>query len=167
MPSPEQRPTAFLQNACYEHQYIRSKDSSLIVERPERLRAVTLGLAVAIARLGNYSDAPVAPGKLDDSDASDLADALSRIDINRSSTRDEPVNIIRSSASIQFMNNPAVKFIHGDIDGDKYLENLTLWIKESRTKIANDQSEIPDGLSQGDLYCTSSQTTAYVDNNQM
>ncbi|KAF7422943.1 hypothetical protein PC9H_011107 [Pleurotus ostreatus] len=152
MPSPEQRPTVFLQNACYEHQYIRSKDSSLIVERPERLRAVNLGLAAAIARLGDYSDAPVAPGKPDDSDASDLADALSRIDINRSSTRDEPVNTIRSSASVQLMNNPALKFIHGDIDGDKYLENLTLWIKESRTKIANDQSEIPDGLSQGDLY---------------
>ncbi|KAG5221202.1 Arginase/deacetylase [Salix suchowensis] len=150
--SPEQRPTIFLQNACYEHQYIRSKDSSLIVERPERLRAVILGLAAAIARLGDYSDALVAPGKPDDSDASDLADALSRIDINRSSTRDEPVNTIRSSASVQLMNNPAVKFIHGDIDGDKYLENLTLWIKESRAKIANDQSEIPDGLSQGDLY---------------
>lgn len=159
MPSHAQRPTVFLQNACYEHQYIRSKDSSLIVERPERLRAVFLGLAAAIARLGDHSNTSVAPAKPDNSDASDLAEALSRIDINRSVTRDEPVNTVRSSASVQLMNNPAVKFIHGDIDGDKYLENLTTWIKESRTKIANDQSEIPDGLSQGDLYCTFSRTT--------
>ncbi|KAF4562594.1 Histone deacetylase HD type 1 [Pleurotus pulmonarius] len=153
MPStPQQRPTVFLQNACHEHQYIRSKDSSLIVERPERLRAVTLGLAAAMARLGDHSNASVAPAKPDDSDASDLADALSRININGKGTQDEPLNIVRSSASVQLMNHPAVKFIHGDIEGDKYLENLTSWIKESRTKIANDQSEIPDGLSQGDLY---------------
>ena len=41
----------YLQDACYQHRYIRSKDLSNIVERPERLRAVKVGPAAAIARL--------------------------------------------------------------------------------------------------------------------
>ena len=49
-------------------------------------------------------------------------------------------------------NHPAVKFIHGDVDGDAYLENLRAWARDSQDKILRGESEIPEGLSPGDLY---------------
>ncbi|KAJ8520922.1 hypothetical protein ONZ45_g2281 [Pleurotus djamor] len=135
--------SVFLQASCYDHQYIRSKDTSSIVERPERLRAVTIGLASTLSRLAG----PLSSTKEEDSD---LVKAFERININ--STRAQGLRVVHSTAVAQLLNHPAIKFVHGDIDGDKYLENLLSWVKDSRTKIANGQSEIPDGLSQGDLY---------------
>ncbi len=45
-------PLGFLiQPACLQHRYIRHANSSHIFERPERLRAVLLGVAAAVARL--------------------------------------------------------------------------------------------------------------------
>src|ERR1700736_2277422 len=41
----------YLQDDCLGHRFIRSRDDSSIVERPERLRAVKIGLAAAIARI--------------------------------------------------------------------------------------------------------------------
>lgn len=41
----------FIQPACLQHRYIRHANSSHIFERPERLRAVLLGVAAAVARL--------------------------------------------------------------------------------------------------------------------
>lgn len=41
----------FIQPACLQHKYIRHANSSHIFERPERLRAVLLGVAAAAARL--------------------------------------------------------------------------------------------------------------------
>ncbi|KAJ8497114.1 hypothetical protein ONZ45_g12176 [Pleurotus djamor] len=120
--------SAFLQAACYEHQFIRSKDTSLIVERPERLRAVTVGLATVLSRLGGSRST------VKSEDDADLAAAFERINLT------------------DLLNHPAIKFIHGDVEGNKYLENLLSWANDSRTKIVDGQSEIPDGLSQGDRY---------------
>jgi len=63
-----------------------------------------------------------------------------------------PITIIQSQASLDLLKHPAVKYVHGDIDQDVYLENLARWMQESSDKIANGESEIPKGLSQGDLY---------------
>lgn len=41
----------FIQPACLQHRYIRHANSGHIFERPERLRAVLLGVAAAVARL--------------------------------------------------------------------------------------------------------------------
>ncbi|WWD20659.1 hypothetical protein CI109_105135 [Kwoniella shandongensis] len=41
----------FIQPACLQHKYIRHANASHIFERPERLRAVLLGVAAAVARL--------------------------------------------------------------------------------------------------------------------
>lgn len=136
-----------IQDACYQHQYIRSKDTSLIVERPERLRAVKLGVAAAISRIP--SDVA------NDGDPDDLAAALSRLDIAKEAGTDK-VEIIRSTASIDILHHPAVKFVHGDLDGDVYMPKIKSWADESRDKIAKGESEIPEGYSQGDLYCASS-----------
>ncbi|KAK8850477.1 hypothetical protein IAR55_004395 [Kwoniella newhampshirensis] len=53
MPSRSQLPPLglFIQPACLQHKYIRHANSSHIFERPERLRAVLLGVAAAVARL--------------------------------------------------------------------------------------------------------------------
>jgi histone deacetylase HOS3 len=53
---------------------------------------------------------------------------------------------------VDLLNHPAVKFVHGDIDGDVYLETLKTWAENSQNRIANGLSEIPEEFSQGDLY---------------
>ena len=150
----------FIQNACLQHRYIRSKDTSNIFERPERLRAVTIGLSAAIARLegsSNSTETPEPPTTSEsakkEADSDDLADVMNKLKIDSElSTYHSPVSIIESQATVDILNHPAVKFIHGDIEGDVYLEKLTTWAKESYQKVSKGESEIPEGLSQGDLY---------------
>ncbi|KAJ7850457.1 histone deacetylase domain-containing protein [Mycena leptocephala] len=119
-----------MQDACLKHRYIRG-DASDIFERPERLGAVTLGLAAAISRL----EGEITPGNL-----------------TRTSSSGPPISVVQSSASADILSHPAVKYVHGDIDGDVYLANLVTWTRESRAKIDKGESEIPADLSQGDLY---------------
>ena len=156
----------FLQDACLRHQYIRSRDVSTIVERPERVRAVKAGLAVALSRLEelhstSQSDPLSSSAKTSDVDPSnpdDLAKALDQMTLGASSAlslepKTNPIRIVHSTASVDILNNAAVKFIHGDIEGDVYLEKLKDWVANSADKISKGESEIPTGLSQGDLYC--------------
>jgi histone deacetylase HOS3 len=170
------RTAIFLQNACLSHRYIRNSDTSTVVERPERVRAVKIGLAAAIARIkeinsdkrvdgshaSDLSDpAPTVNGLEPDHSAGDLTAALEQMRLDSQSGPfstpshehgHEAVDVIHSSAKINILNHSAVKYIHGDIDGDIYLENLLSWAKASEQKIAEDGTEIPEGLSQGDLY---------------
>ncbi|KAK7690176.1 hypothetical protein QCA50_006827 [Cerrena zonata] len=142
--------SVFLQEACLQHRFIRSKDVSNIVERPERLRAVNVGLSAAIARLETVfsEENTVSPDAADE-----LTAALNNLKLTPSGTSPQlPVKLIKSTAKAQLLDNQAVKFVHGDIDGDVYLENLIKWSKESRDRIAQDSTEIPQNLSQGDLY---------------
>jgi histone deacetylase HOS3 len=154
--------TIFLQDACLRHQFIRSKDTSNVVERPERLRAVALGVAAAIARCEEVVQPQVAennqeiPLKRIPSTEQDLATAMKRLDIGSKSLfsiPSLPLQVHKSTASLDVLNHAAVKFVHGDIEGDVYLENLIRWTKESREKITSHGTEIPEGLSEGDLYC--------------
>ncbi|KAJ7028426.1 Arginase/deacetylase [Mycena alexandri] len=154
--TPRAKPGIFLQDACFQHRYIRSRDTSAIVERPERLRAVTLGLSAAISRLEGVAPAQETP-KPQALDPDDLASQLGRLNIESDSIdplkrSNPPVSIVQSSASADILSHPAVKYVHGDIDGDVYLETLVRWVKESREKVDNGESEIPENLSQGDLY---------------
>ena len=150
----------FIQNACLQHRYIRSKDTSNIFERPERLRAVTIGLSAAIARLEGLSNTITIPAPTAKSESSskepdpdDLADVMDKLKIDSELlTYQSPVSIIESQATVDILNHPAVKFIHGDLERDVYLESLTAWAKESSQKISKGESEIPEGLSQGDLF---------------
>jgi len=139
----------FLQDACFGHRFIRSHDTSAIVERPERLRAVQLGLAAAIARLEVTTGVPLSSADA----ADDLAAVLERMNLATSASNSpSSIPVINSTAKVDILNHPAVKFIHGDVDGDVYLENLQRWAKDSLDKIAKGVSEIPEELSQGDLY---------------
>lgn len=158
----------FLQKACIQHRYIRNQDLSNVVERPERLRAVNIGLAAAVAHLEellNLSSSGARDEPKATLDPNDLAAALGQLNLTSSaqaSSRSdaEPgrfsVPIIQSDARVDILRNQAVKFIHGDIDGDVYLETLSKWVRESLERITRGESEIPEGYSQGDLYCESS-----------
>ncbi|KAI0715688.1 Arginase/deacetylase [Cerioporus squamosus] len=159
-------PTAiYLQKACLQHRYIRTRDNSHIVERPERLRAVNVGLAASIARLeerappsspsistGEHSAAP--PKVEEDSD--ELTKALGKLQLSTPSQSETlarvPVTFVHSGASVDILNDAAVKYVHGDIERDVYLDNLKRWTQESQDKVAKGDSEIPDGYAQGDLY---------------
>ncbi|PPQ77079.1 hypothetical protein CVT25_014892 [Psilocybe cyanescens] len=160
-PSTLKKSAIFIQDACLQHRYIRSRDLSAIVERPERLRAINVGLSAAIARLEGLFPTQEIPKPVAESEdveaakeASDLVDVMNKltIDADPSSPPRSPVRIVHSQASSNILSHPAVKFIHGDIEGDVYLESLSQWIKESQDKIANGGSEIPEGYAQGDLY---------------
>ncbi|GAA5980834.1 hypothetical protein JCM10908_003885 [Rhodotorula pacifica] len=52
------RTAVLFQPACTQHRYIRTADASTIVERPERIRAVKVGVAAAWARLERHQHAP-------------------------------------------------------------------------------------------------------------
>jgi histone deacetylase HOS3 len=157
----------YLQNACLSHKYIRNSDVSTVVERPERIRAVKLGLAAAIARLEeiitptmheiDVKSVQSAPLQSLDDFSGDLVVALEQMKLSsprpQSASSNTPVKVVNSLASARLLDNAAIKYIHGDIDGDVYLENLVSWAKSSEQKVAEEASEIPEGYSQGDLFC--------------
>lgn len=124
------------------------------MEKPERLRAVKLGLSTAMARLESLDNiatptVQTPPEGTDD----DLTEALKRLNLTSQVPGRSRVSVVHSAATVDLLNNAAVKFVHGDIEGDVYLEKLKTWAKESSEKIAKGESEIPSGLNQGDLYC--------------
>ena len=160
----------FLQDACYQHRFIRSPDLSSIVERPERLRALKIGIAAAIARIeeatvsikynfmsntnvSSGANCPI-PSSADSADAVDiLTTTMQRLELLQDREADI-VEVVKSTASVDLLKNIAVKYVHGDIEGDVYLENLVRWVTESMEKINTSGSEIPPQFHQGDLYCT-------------
>lgn len=143
------RTRIYIQEACLRHQFIRSKDSSNVVERPERLRAINVGISAILARLES-----TLPPREAESYHDELVNALNRINLENHSLHSPelPVELVKSSSSVDVLNNPAVKFVHGDVEGDVYLEKLVRWTKESRHKIHEEGCEIPEGMPKGDLY---------------
>ncbi|KAG2344392.1 Arginase/deacetylase [Suillus weaverae] len=149
----------YLQDDCLKHRFIRSRDTSSIVERPERLRAVKIGLAAAIARIEE------AEGALKPSDANvsiddELVAALGKMDIATSDgglIRARSISVTRSTATVDLLDDAAVKYVHGDVDGDVYLQNLKAWARDSEDNITRKGSEMPEGMPPLDLYlCPSS-----------
>ncbi|KAF8312120.1 Arginase/deacetylase [Clavulina sp. PMI_390] len=156
--------TAIIQPKGLLHRFIRSKDTSTVVERPERLRAVAVGIAVAAARLEELLGPLTPPHALSPHDtnlkiesAEDvLTDALDRLAISSEpsasvSTRVAPFNILDASpVTLDLLTNPALEFVHGE--ATDYLSKVVSWAAESETRIKAGESEIPTGYSQGDLY---------------
>jgi len=145
--------TILLHDACFQHKYIRSKDKSNIVERPERLRAVSVGISCAIARLESIQP-DYSPNKeqLNDGDVHHLARTLENMQISPINVCTDVAQIIKSRATVDILNNVSVKFVHGDINGNTYLQKLKDWAANSWDAISLNSSEIPEGLPQGDLY---------------
>lgn len=155
----------FLQEKCYLHRYIRNKDLSGIVERPERLRAVALGLAAALARFeeddpttrrGQDGRQETPPAGTDEGEQ--LTRAMSQLDIEPASeVTSGPCHVIVSEATCSLQSHPGVSFIHANqeaqlVDGQDYLSRLRTWAEQSEVKVSEGASEIPEHLAQGDLY---------------
>ncbi|KIM65816.1 hypothetical protein SCLCIDRAFT_73814, partial [Scleroderma citrinum Foug A] len=162
------RTTVYIQDDCLKHRYIRTKDSLRVIERPERLRAVKIGLSAAIARaeealsISNTATEVVAKrkdaGERDPSLETDvLAVTLERMQIGPTQEVVTPelqslVSLTRTNATVDLLNHPAVKYVHGDIDGDVYLENLIAWARDSPDNIAKKGIEIPPEIPPVDGY---------------
>ncbi|KAI9568469.1 histone deacetylase domain-containing protein [Boletus coccyginus] len=160
------RTAIFVQDECLKHHFIRSRDTSGIVERPERLHAVKLGLAAAISRIEDAKSVVNAPtpesAPATGTDEGDLAAALARMAIApttgpATSSPSFPlhpfsVTIRRTPASVSLLDHAAVKYVHGDIERDVYLENLTAWARDSQKNITEKGTEIPEGIPPLDLY---------------
>jgi len=165
----------FIQPACLQHKYIRHPNSSHIFERPERLRAVLLGVAAAIARL-EVSSPTINPS--DSSDASarssttndDLSSLLSSLSIS-TTTFSPPshVNIVSPPQAGRpgqvLQHHPALQLAHSpppdehlfqasNTASSTYLKDLLKWASEAVEQIKETGCEIPSGLglNQGDLY---------------
>uniref|UniRef100_A0A0K3C9Q7 FGENESH: predicted gene_2.402 protein n=1 Tax=Rhodotorula toruloides TaxID=5286 RepID=A0A0K3C9Q7_RHOTO len=128
-PRPRRPRTAVtLQPACANHRYIRNTDIGTIVERPERLRAVKVGVAAAWARLeerevaqGGERWRPIEAKEVDqDSELDALLGGLSIGGAGKTSVETRrrkrevvggPFDILESSAVLA-LDNSALRYIH-------------------------------------------------------
>jgi hypothetical protein len=137
-----------LQEACALHRYLRSSDTSTIVERPERLRAVKMGAAGAWAKLTSP-----------DADVETKLAALTGVNESGILVHGPPFDIVRSNATLSLLSRP-FEFIHStpnedpsspdDTSQQSYPLQLLSWIAASAP--ADGKSEVPAHLPQGDLY---------------
>lgn len=156
-----------IQPACLEHKYIRHKDSSHIFERPERLRAVLLGFAAALARLESVD------GTKDDDDLSSMLKSLSLASAflpptHLSIVLPPPLPIQPGQV---LLHHPALQLAHSSpieapfpflprgsggaaLPQSDYLKDLFKWASEAVETIRTTGCEIPQdkGLNAGDLY---------------
>lgn len=133
---------------------------------------MALGLAVALARfeeevptvgIGRDNRRGTTPVGTDEGEQ--LARALGQLDIGPSSeTRPASefssgrCRVIASDATCSLPSHPAVSFIHANgeaqlVDGQDYLSRLRAWVEKSEIKVSAGESELPEHLPQGDLYC--------------
>ncbi|WWC72538.1 uncharacterized protein I206_106500 [Kwoniella pini CBS 10737] len=166
----------FIQPACLQHKYIRHSNSSHIFERPERLRAVLLGVAAAVARLESLDSSPfneISITPPSGSTADDLSGLLSSLSIASSSSSNITTHLdivppppIPSLPGSILLHHPAVQLAHspapeapfpylgtgsssaitGEIPSSDYLKNLVKWASEAIDKIKETGCEIPPDL---------------------
>lgn len=171
-----------VQEACLEHRYLRTKDISTIVERPERLRAVKIGVAAAFARLH--------PEHSHRDDDGDLQRALEGLDLSKTEAapmrrllKGQHLDVYRSSARLR-IHDAALSLAHPHVNevpdgfvppktiggvpvtptaspsktdtfsaGPKtYAEQLVALCQGSSSAFGSGRSEVPLHLPQGDLY---------------
>ncbi|WVQ70703.1 hypothetical protein IAR50_000225 [Cryptococcus sp. DSM 104548] len=163
----------FIQPACLQHKYIRHPNASHIFERPERLRAVLLGVAAAAARLEQVSPQT---GPTHD----DLSKLLSSLSLTQSPSQPSPHLHLVPAPSLPFkpgnilLHHPAVQIAHSPVgeapfpyigEGSTggagvswpqsdYLKDLVKWCEGAAERIKETGCEIPEGmgLNPGDLY---------------
>src|SRR5260221_4269131 len=136
------------------HRFIRHRDVSSIVERPERLRAVAVGVAAAQAALEiGRDESPLLSHspRIDPSNApDDLADVVKSLTLDEGNgTPHHPAFLVLTvDSSSSSLTNPAVRFIHGE--HDEYLSKLLTWASASTKNIKRGESQIPEGFLQAE-----------------
>ncbi|KAL7422929.1 histone deacetylase [Cryptotrichosporon argae] len=160
--APEATLGLFIQPACLQHRYIRHANASHIFERPERLRAVLLGVAAAVARL--EQDAASSSSSTAGND--DLAALLSSLSLGPPPLLALVPPPPQGAPGQVLLHHPALHLAHspppemplalgsGAHASSPYLRNLFTWASEAVEMIKATGSEIPQGLglNQGDLY---------------
>jgi histone deacetylase HOS3 len=160
----------YFQDECYKHKYIRSNNISTIVERPERLRALKIGVGAAIARLEAARDASIAGLHKRQDIGEELSTALGKLSLSSaqqeaSGAHDsfamrpiDVIAIVKPDLNLKDLTqHPAVRMVHAATDDGKndaleHLNRLATWARESDDKIRSGESEIPTVFPQGDLY---------------
>ncbi|KZO90161.1 Arginase/deacetylase [Calocera viscosa TUFC12733] len=153
------RVALFSAPACSLHTYIRTSNSSTIVERPQRLRAVAVGLACALARLEEV-----------------LSDPPSSVDGPSKSTVSAPdfVQLVapETYSDIDIRTHAATAYVHNtlaDLEDERtsdsaekvYIERLYDLVGTCVEKVSVKQSEIPPEWPQGDLYLSPGSMAAF------
>ncbi|WWC65093.1 uncharacterized protein I303_107707 [Kwoniella dejecticola CBS 10117] len=103
----------FIQPACLQHKYIRHANSSHIFERPERLRAVLLGVAAAVARLETL-DSFITPKHPATPPSSSTADDLSGL-LSSLSIASSTASTSRLTSHLNIVPPPPIPSIPGSI----------------------------------------------------
>ena len=133
-------PRIYLQDTCLKHRFIRSKETSDVYERPERIRAINIAIAAIYARLEIAN-----PGLVTHGDKSKVSKSM----ING------PLTIVRSAATLDMRVHKASIAVHSgeEPDGTQWFlaDDIEEWCVRSIKKIQQNQSEIPEKLEQ-DLY---------------
>lgn len=170
-----------IQSLCHLHRWTRTSSDAHVYERPERLRSIRLGLAVARARLlqayphervhgaqrGAASIAAKGKGRQADQQEaggeSQLEDLLDRLSLKANSESQSPSDVshtiyeglpfsILSTARRLPLCSPSVSAAVTLAHGEEYARQLGGYIKQVASLQAAHESEVPEGLSQGDLY---------------
>ncbi|CAO1633057.1 unnamed protein product [Sympodiomycopsis kandeliae] len=114
--------------AVLAHRYVRGNDTSLIVERPERVRAVLLGISAVLGRLGTEDEQINQPNttanRKQAGGSDDLVSQLAGMSVgnkeddnSRVRNLHSPVQVLHSTRSISFHpSHPALSAIHGHED---------------------------------------------------
>lgn len=161
----------FVQPACLQHRYIRHANASHIFERPERLRAVLLGVAAAVARLELAAHNPPPQD--------DLSRLLSSLSLVAPAQPTAHLHLVHSpplppTPGSILLHHPAVQLAHSPVPeapfpyigpgsagpsgvsfpSSDYLRDLVKWASEAADRIKQTGCEIPEGLglNPGDLY---------------
>jgi histone deacetylase HOS3 len=150
--------TVFLHDSCYGHRYSRPRTSraslSTIVERPERIKASVVGVAMAYVRLGErHAEGmfPIHPK------------------LHPSSIQNLPFRIRKTARRVSLMS-PAVTNVHGT----KWMEELKIMCDSAETKLAmggkelqrpemnrGPDAEAPAKLHEGDLFLCAESLDAF------
>lgn len=169
-----------IQPACLEHKYIRHANSSHIFERPERLRAVLLGFAAALARLEAVDAVDNVPGGHPTSGDDELTTMLSSLSIQTSTSAflppfhltlpsppEPPVTpgeVLKHHSALQLAHSEPIEAPfpylprepNAALPSSSYLRDLYKWASEAVETIRTTGCEIPQdpelGLNAGDLY---------------
>lgn len=150
-PSPKAAIGFISQASCYLHRYTRNDSDAHIVERADRLRSVFMGVAVAHGRF-KATKLDKGKGREDvkaSEDLSDLEKLLGGMNIAAPKDIAEgwPFSISSVSRTLP-LKSAAVDFAHGP----EYSQKLLSYISDVAARHASKESEVPEHLSQGDLY---------------
>lgn len=135
------RPSVYLQHTCLRHRYIRTKDLDGVWERPERLRAINVGVAALYARL---------------EEANGLINFEPKLGMGP--PPEAPFVIMQQAVKFDETCRKAFRYVHSGHEEDGAAWDLSVdvakWCLDSKARIAREGSEIPEPYEQ-DLYSRS------------